>query len=49
MVCPAKSAWELHKNLPMSTLHMIPDAGHSCSEKGIIDALVEATDKFKNE
>jgi proline iminopeptidase len=26
---------------------MIPDAGHSCSEPGIIDALVRATDKFK--
>jgi proline iminopeptidase len=49
VVCPAKSAWELHKKLEKSTLHMIQDAGHSASEPGIIDALVNATDKFKNE
>ncbi|EGR32711.1 proline iminopeptidase, putative [Ichthyophthirius multifiliis] len=48
VVCPAKSAWELHKKLPNSQLNIIPDAGHSCSEKGIINALVEATDQFKN-
>jgi hypothetical protein len=27
-------------------LHIIPDAGHSISEPGIIDALIGATDKF---
>ena len=48
VVCPAKSAWDLHKRLPNSTLEIIPDAGHSCSEKGIIDGLVRATDKFKD-
>ena len=42
-----KSAWDLHKKLDKCTLHIIPDAGHSCSEPGIIDALVNATDKFK--
>ena len=44
MVCPAKSAWELHKQLPKSVLHMIPDAGHSMGEVPIARALVEATD-----
>ena len=29
MVCPAKTAWELHKALPESRLYIIPDAGHS--------------------
>lgn len=48
VVCPTKSAWELHKKLPNSTLEIIQDAGHSCSEPGIIDALVRATDKFKS-
>jgi len=47
VVCPCKSAYELHKSLNKSTLHMIPDAGHSASELGIIDALVRSTDKYK--
>ena len=46
VVCPIVSAWELHKAWPEAQLHIIPDAGHSISEPGIIDALVEATDKF---
>ncbi|MGB2267110.1 MAG: alpha/beta hydrolase, partial [Candidatus Poseidoniaceae archaeon] len=44
MVCPAKSAWELHKQLPNSVLHIIPDAGHSMGEVSIARSLVEATD-----
>jgi len=44
MVCPVKSAWELHKQLPNSTLHIVPDAGHSMGEVPIAKALVEATD-----
>ncbi len=47
VVCPLKSAYDLQKNLENSSLHIIPDSGHSCSEPGIIDALVRATDKFK--
>jgi proline iminopeptidase len=46
VVCPIMSAWELHKAWPEAQLHIIPDAGHSISEPGIIGALVEATDKF---
>lgn len=29
VVCPPKTAWDLHKALPDSKLYMIPDAGHS--------------------
>lgn len=47
VVCPAKSAYELHKKLNNSRLEIIPDAGHSCSETGIIDGLVRATDEFR--
>ena len=43
MVCPVKSAWELHKQLPYSVLQIIPDAGHSMGEVSIAKALVEAT------
>lgn len=46
VVCPATSAWELHKQWPLSCLHMISDAGHSASEPGIRSKLVEATDYF---
>eukprot|EP01133_Synstelium_polycarpum_P012164 gene12164-14238_t len=47
VVCPAKSAWELHKAWPISELKIISDSGHSVSEPGIISALVEACDKFR--
>lgn len=47
VVCPARSAWELHKAWPKSELKIIPDAGHAASEPGIRSALVEATNKFK--
>lgn len=46
VVCPLMSAWDLHRAWPEAQLHIIPDAGHSISEPGIIDALVEATDNF---
>jgi len=43
MVCPMESAWDLHRAWPLSQLEIIPEAGHSASEPGIIDALVRAT------
>ena len=46
MVCPVKSAWELHKQLPNSDLQIIPDAGHSMGEVPIASALIEATDSL---
>lgn len=46
-VCtPARTAWDLHRSWPQADLEMIPDAGHSSDEPGIIDALVRATDRF---
>lgn len=48
VVCPIKSAWDLHKKLPKSKLIIIPDSGHSGSEPGIIDAIVRSTDEFKS-
>jgi proline iminopeptidase len=48
VVCPAVSAWELHEAFPESELHIIPDAGHSISEKGITAALVDAMDSFRD-
>ena len=46
VVCPAESAWELHKRWPEAELKIIDDAGHSLSEKGITSALIAATDRF---
>ena len=46
VVCPMTSAWDLHRAWPEVDLQIIPDAGHSISEPGIIDALVDATDRF---
>jgi proline iminopeptidase len=47
MVCPATSAWELHKVWPEARLQFVPDAGHSADEPGILAALVTATEEFK--
>ena len=46
MVCPIKSAWDLHLVFPEASLKIIPDAGHSCLEKGILSELVKACDDF---
>jgi proline iminopeptidase len=46
VVCPARSAFDLHRRWPKARLAMVGDAGHSITEPGIVDALVEATDGF---
>jgi proline iminopeptidase len=46
VVCPAASAWALHRRWPGSRLVLVPDAGHSIKEPGIVDALVQATDEL---
>lgn len=47
VVCPIMSAWDLHRAWPEADLQIIPDAGHSATEPGIVSALVGATDRFK--
>jgi proline iminopeptidase len=46
VVCPARSAWDLHKAWPEADLRIVPDAGHSAFEPGISRELVLATDRF---
>ena len=46
VVCPAISAWVLHKKLPNADFHIIPNAGHSMMEEGIAAKLVEYTNKY---
>jgi proline iminopeptidase len=47
VVCPMVSAWELHRRWPEADLQVVPDAGHSATEPGIVDRLVQATDRFR--
>ncbi|MCG8923818.1 prolyl aminopeptidase [Lentzea sp. CC55] len=45
---PAVSAWDLHRAWPGSELVLVPDAGHAYDEPGILSALLEATDRFRD-
>ncbi|AXY52784.1 prolyl aminopeptidase [Rhodococcus ruber] len=47
VVCPATSAWELHKAWPGSDFVVVDDAGHAANEPGITHHLLEATDRFR--
>ena len=46
VVCPVKSAWDLHCAWPEADLRIVPDAGHSAFEPGNIHELISATDRF---
>jgi proline iminopeptidase len=46
MPCPLKYAWNLAKAWPAAQLHIVEAAGHAMSEPGILDALIQATDRF---
>jgi proline iminopeptidase len=46
VVCPARSAWDLHRAWPEAQLRIVPTAGHSAFEAGITRELVLATDRF---
>jgi len=48
MVCPLVSAHELHQAWPQADYRVIPDAGHSIWEPGILRAILEACERFKN-
>jgi proline iminopeptidase len=48
VVCPMTSAWDLHRALPEAEFVVVPDSGHSVSEKGITAALVDAMDRFRD-
>ncbi|MBV8742480.1 MAG: prolyl aminopeptidase [Sinobacteraceae bacterium] len=46
VVCPMKSAWDLHRAWPEAELRIVADAGHSAFERGNTHELVSATDRF---
>jgi proline iminopeptidase len=43
VVCPFENAWDLHSVWPEAKLEIVPAAGHSASEPGIVNALIQAT------
>ncbi|WP_370188140.1 prolyl aminopeptidase [Qipengyuania sp.] len=43
---PPSAAWALKKAWPEAEFRIVPDAGHSAGEPGIIDGLVRATDQL---
>ena len=49
LICPMRSAWDLHRAWPSADLQVIPDAGHSAFEPGIRRALLAATERFARE
>lgn len=40
VVCPVRSAWDLHRAWPEARFVLVPDAGHSMHEPGIRSALI---------
>lgn len=46
MVCPARTAYALHRAWPAAAYHVIPDAGHSWLEPGTLDRLIRVLDDF---
>jgi proline iminopeptidase len=48
IVCPAASAWDLHRVWPEADFRMVPDTGHSAFEPGNIHELVSATDRYRS-
>lgn len=46
MVCPMKSAWDLHCAWPEAEFSVTPDAGHAASEPGNLARLVSATERY---
>jgi proline iminopeptidase len=47
-VCtPMSSAWQLHKAWPEARFVVVPDAGHTHTEPGILHELVTATERFR--
>jgi proline iminopeptidase len=48
VVCPARSAWDLHRVWPEADLRIVADAGHSAFEPGNMHELVLATDRYRS-
>lgn len=49
VICPLDNAWALHQAWPEAELRIIPTAGHAANEPGIVDALIQATERFADQ
>ncbi len=49
MVCPFITAWELHKAVPGSTLHILPECGHSAQDPKMTAALIGVLDELNTQ
>jgi len=43
LVCPARTAYDLHMAWPEAAFHLVEGAGHAWSEPAILDQLIRAT------
>jgi len=48
VVCPMISAWDLYRKLPEADFYVIQNAGHSMTEDGIAEKLIEYSDKYSD-
>jgi proline iminopeptidase len=47
VVCPMRSAWDLHRAWPEAQMKIVSDSGHSAFEAGIARELVIATNRYR--
>ena len=47
VICPMKTAYELHQVWPEAEFHVVPDAGHSAIDPAIRSQLIMATEEMK--
>jgi proline iminopeptidase len=47
IICPTRSAWDLHRALPRSELRIVPDGAHSPLDPGMVHELIQASEDFK--
>ena len=48
VVCPMISAWDLYRKFPEADFHIVQNAGHSMTEDGIAEKLIEYSDKYSD-
>lgn len=47
VVTPVMTAWALKQAWPQADLKIVPDAGHTATEPGIVHEIITATDRFR--
>lgn len=47
LVCPPRTAWDLHQAMPQSKLYMIPAAGHASSVSDMLFHCLSSVDTLQ--